>query len=1432
MSRPSPFRARRVAGRIVSFAFALAAILSVSPPALAQSGLAFDGVNDHVTFGPAPSLGLPNFTLELWFRREGPGVTTSTGSGGVTAVPLLTKGRAESDGSVLDMNWFLGIRGTDSLLVGDFEEGTGQPSPGLNHPIVGVTPIRSHVWYHAALTHDGTMWRLWLDGRLEAEIAVGRLPQAASTQHAGLATAFTSTGVAAGFFQGRVDEVRIWDRARTAQELRDSLAVPIALSPGLVARYGLDENAGTAATNSVAGGVSGTLVNGASWVSGSTFTLPQAVLFGGTNGHVTFGAAPALGLSQFTIETWFRRDGAGTTANTGTGGVLAVPLVTKGVGEAEASTVDLNWFLGIRGSDGVLAADFEEGTGQPSPGLNHPVVGATAVTMGAWHHAAATYDGATWRLYLDGVLDATLPVGRLPQAASVQHGALGSALNSTGAASGFLHGRLDETRVWNYARSEAEIVAAINQRIDTPQTGLVARWGFDEAAGTAVPGSAGTTVNGTFAGTNWGWADGAPFDLVVNPTEPPAAPADLVASVLDATRVTLSWTDAATNESAYEIERSLTGPAGPFSPLVLLPANAQGHVDASALPEFEHCYRLRATNAAGSSAWAGPACVTTPAAPNLALDLGGSDAYVTFGSAAGLGLAQFTLETWFRRDGAGVATSTGAGGVTDAIPLVTKGRAETDGGTVDMNWFLGIRAGDGVLVADFEEGTGQPSPGLNHPVTGATPATSGAWHHAAATYDGTTWRLYLDGVLDATLAVGRLPQSASVQHAALGSALTSTGAASGFFDGVLDEVRVWNVALSQAEIRARANLALLSPQPGLVARWGLDETTGTVVGGSAGTTVNGTITGVAWSRASGSPFDLVFDDPPAVAGLVGPPDGATGVPTSPQLEVAVSDPEGQPLTVTFHGRPATNAPGPDFTLIGLPDTQYYTGELNGGSNAIFHAQAQWVVSEIAARRIAFAVQLGDCTEHGQNGGDPIEWLRADSVLVRLEDPATTLLPEGLPYGICVGNHDQTPSGDAAGSTAFYNQFFGESRFLGRTYYGGHHGAVNDNWFALFSASGLDFLVIGLEYDTSPDVPVLDWADSLCKAYPSRRVIVASHSLLGTGNPGAFSAQGQSTYDALKDNPNLTLLLCGHVPGEGRRQDTYQGSTVHTLLSDYQSRTRGGDGWLRLLEFSPSANVIRVRTYSPTLDQFESDADSSSQFTIDVDLSANPAFEVVGTLANVPSGTTASLPWPGRAPAHGYEWMVTVSDGRSTTTGPVWSFTTGSASHALAVTVEGQGTVTKTPDQETYAEGTPVMLAALPDPGWSFAGWSGDVSGAETPIDVLMDGPKTVLATFLPVTGAGDPPVLAFGLGPVGPTPSRGTVRVGFAMPAGAPVRLAVYDVRGREIAVLAEGTFPPGRHAVDWEGRADSGRRVAPGLYFVTFLTPEGRFTRRLVRTD
>jgi hypothetical protein len=77
-----------------------------------------------------------------------------------------------------------------------------------------------------------------------------------------------------------------------------------------------------------------------------------------------------------------------------------------------------------------------------------------------------------------------------------------------------------------------------------------------------------------------------------------------------------------------------------------------------------------------------------------------------------------------------------------------------------------------------------------------------------------------------------------------------------------------------------------------------------------------------------------------------PADGATGVTINPDLCVSVSDPNEASLSVTFHGREATGAsPGP-FTIIALPDTQFYSESFP----TTYAAQTQWILDNLATRR--------------------------------------------------------------------------------------------------------------------------------------------------------------------------------------------------------------------------------------------------------------------------------------------------------------------------------------------------------------------------------------------------------------------------------------------------------------------------------------------------
>ncbi len=439
---------------------------------------------------------------------------------------------------------------------------------------------------------------------------------------------------------------------------------------------------------------------------------------------------------------------------------------------------------------------------------------------------------------------------------------------------------------------------------------------------------------------------------------------------------------------------------------------------------------------------------------------------------------------------------------------------------------------------------------------------------------------------------------------------------------------------------------------------GSDETTFVAFTFSATNLVEGAnILAVEVHQAATNSSDLSFDlelvanYPRMVMSLMSPSSATFS--SAANLGVALED-VSTTNVVTIYGRPAGTPPGPDFTIVALPDTQYYVSSLNGGRPETFVAQTDWIVANKLASNIAFVTQLGDCVENGDN--NPLEWHRATNALYRLENPLTTFATHGIPYGVAVGNHDQSPAGSAAGTTRFYNDYFGEAHFAGRDYYGGHFGTNNDNHFQVFSASGLDFIVIHLEFDPGQNSNVLQWANQLLETHRNRRAIVVSHYLITTF--GGFGPQGQKVFDGLKHNTNLFLMLCGHEPGEGQRTDVFDNHTIHTVLSDFQARTNGGSGFLRLLEFSPSNNVIRVRTYSPTFDSFETDA--TSQFTLDYDMRGGESFTAIASFTDVCADTNLSFAWNGLAPNADYEWYVEAQDGETTQRGPVWRFTTGSA----------------------------------------------------------------------------------------------------------------------------------------------------------------------------
>lgn len=85
------------------------------------------------------------------------------------------------------------------------------------------------------------------------------------------------------------------------------------------------------------------------------------------------------------------------------------------------------------------------------------------------------------------------------------------------------------------------------------------------------------------------------------------------------------------------------------------------------------------------------------------------------------------------------------------------------------------------------------------------------------------------------------------------------------------------------------------------------------------------------------------------------------------------------------------------------------------------------------------------------------------------------------------------------------------------------------------------------------------------------------------------------------------------------------------------------------------------------------------------------------------------------------------------------------------------------------------------------------------------------------------------VGAVSPNPARQLVNVEYLVASDEPITLAVFDVQGRRLSVLAEGRIGRGRHYATWNCRQSSGEPCSPGLYFIRLVTSDVRSSKKLV---
>jgi len=303
-----------------------------------------------------------------------------------------------------------------------------------------------------------------------------------------------------------------------------------------------------------------------------------------------------------------------------------------------------------------------------------------------------------------------------------------------------------------------------------------------------------------------------------------------------------------------------------------------------------------------------------------------------------------------------------------------------------------------------------------------------------------------------------------------------------------------------------------------------------------------------------------------------------------------------------------------WTMVVIPDTQSY---VDSSDNAwLLDEIVQWIIDAREERNIQLVLHEGDIvyqngiTSPSDGSGDQDsdgQWANAAHSLHKLDGI--------LPYVIVPGNHDYGVKDCDSRETQFNDYFKPEDNFLVDPAFGGILKSMYLNAFGEctlenacyeFNApDGRKLLILALEW--GPRQAVVDWANELLSypRYAGYTAVLLTHAYMyyddtrldwaakgktQAANPHAYSGTNADTHDGeelwrelVSRHSQFELVLSGHIGGDmvGYLASVGKhGQTVHQMLFNAQFLPRGGDGWIRLLEFQPDGRTVQVRTFSP------------------------------------------------------------------------------------------------------------------------------------------------------------------------------------------------------------------------------------------------------------
>ncbi|MFH8692780.1 LamG-like jellyroll fold domain-containing protein [Streptomyces anulatus] len=202
---------------------------------LAETALQLNGTNAYVDLGVATALKFQSkpYAVEAWVKPQ-------TAGG-----PVIARWSGANQGG-----FQLRITNTGQVVL---DHGGGS--------VTSSQTIPAGTYAHIAASYDGTVATLYVNGAFSASATLAYPSDGTASLRIGSAQS-------GGFFSGVVDEVRIWNRARSRSELTEERSYRlIGNEPGLIAYYRLDEGAGTAVYDQTDTAANGTVTGTATWVT-------------------------------------------------------------------------------------------------------------------------------------------------------------------------------------------------------------------------------------------------------------------------------------------------------------------------------------------------------------------------------------------------------------------------------------------------------------------------------------------------------------------------------------------------------------------------------------------------------------------------------------------------------------------------------------------------------------------------------------------------------------------------------------------------------------------------------------------------------------------------------------------------------------------------------------------------------------------------------------------------------------------------------------------------------------------------------------------------------------------------------------------------------------------------------------------------------------